>query len=126
MQLVDYTWNIRLVFSALRARGGDDRGTLRGHQSCKAQPHRDLRGFSRLKLCVLAGTRNRSNTSEGVVLPVWATAASVAPPQSFNNAAVCCYCSWTKAVSVGTLLSGVLVLEGAENNGYAERFVAVR
>ncbi|KAE9244751.1 hypothetical protein PF002_g7593 [Phytophthora fragariae] len=97
MQLVDYTWNIRLVFSALRARGGDDRGTLRGHQSCKAQPHRDLRGFSRLKAHAIAA------------LPVKASSSH-----------------WTKAVSVGTLLSGVLVLEGAENNGYAERFVAVR
>lgn len=75
---------------------------------------------------MLAGTRDRSFTSEYVVLSVWATAASVAPPPSFTNAAVCCYCSWAKAVSVVPLLSGVLVLEGAENNGYAERLVAVR
>ncbi|KAE9229450.1 hypothetical protein PF002_g13308 [Phytophthora fragariae] len=44
--------------------GGDDRGTLRGHQSCKAQPHRDLRGFSRLKAHAIAAIQVKASSSQ--------------------------------------------------------------
>ncbi|KAE9109823.1 hypothetical protein PF010_g11403 [Phytophthora fragariae] len=48
----------------LLRRGGHDRGTLRGHRSCKAQPHRDLRGFSRLKAHAIAALPVKASSSQ--------------------------------------------------------------